>query len=148
MQPCPRLTRDSGLKRTSSSYLRERDEFIRCEYNNNQYDPYIQPHHCLKLQHYQKTTRYLYLSPCSFLPCGSRLFLIPSRVLETASLAPIIGFNTAIGTALTTALNGPYSSALHIVCYTMALTHIITRPLVHFHRYRQYSLSCGVDIPR
>jgi hypothetical protein len=110
MQSCPRLTRGSGLKKPSSSSLRERDEFIRCEYNNKQYDPYIQPHHCLKLQHYQKTTRYLYLSPCSFLPCGSRLFLIPKRVFETASLAPIIGFNTAIGTALTTALSGPCSS--------------------------------------
>jgi hypothetical protein len=50
---------------------------------------------------------HLYLSPCSLRPCGSRLFLIPNKVLETASLAPIIGLSTAIGTARTTAFSGP-----------------------------------------
>lgn len=50
---------------------------------------------------------HLYLSPSSLVPSGSKLFLIPSSVLLTASLAPIIGLSTAIGTALTTALSGP-----------------------------------------
>ena len=59
------------------------------------------------IQRYEPKELYLYLSPCSFLPCGSKPFLMPSRVLDTASLAPIIGFNTAIGTALTTAFNAP-----------------------------------------
>lgn len=62
--------------------------------------------HCYPLSH-------LYLSPCSFLPCGSRLFLMPRSVFDTASLAPIIGFKTAIGTARTTALRGPYKFSIH-----------------------------------
>jgi hypothetical protein len=33
---------------------------------------------------------------------------MPRSVFDTASLAPIIGFKTAIGTARTTALRGPY----------------------------------------
>ena len=54
-----------------------------------------------------RNTIYLYLSTSSFLPSGSKLFLIPSNVLLTASDAPIMGFSTAIGTARTTALRGP-----------------------------------------
>lgn len=53
-------------------------------------------------------SRHLYLSTNSFLPSGSRLFLIPSNVLLTASDAPIMGLSTAMGTARTTALSGPY----------------------------------------
>jgi hypothetical protein len=81
---------------------------------------------------YNATTKkriHLYLSPCSFLPCGSKPFRIPNKVLDTASLAPIIGFNTAIGTALTTAFNAPCSSALAIEQGTDLHHHLISRKL-------------------
>ena len=52
-------------------------------------------------------TPYLYLSDSSLRAFGSRVFRIPSSVLLTASVAPIMGFKTAIGTARTTAFSGP-----------------------------------------
>jgi hypothetical protein len=51
--------------------------------------------------------RCLYLTSFSCLMSGSRVFWIPSRVLLTASVTPIIGFSTAIGTARMTARTGP-----------------------------------------
>ena len=52
----------------------------------------------------------LYFASFSYRACGSRVFRRPKRVLETASVAPIIGFNTAMGTARTTALVEPYKN--------------------------------------
>lgn len=50
----------------------------------------------------------LYFSSFSLLFSGSIEFRTPSSVLLTASLAPIIGLRTAIGTARMTFLTGPY----------------------------------------
>ena len=50
---------------------------------------------------------HLYLASLSCRTFGSSVLWRPSRVLLTASLAPIIGFSTAIGTARTTERTGP-----------------------------------------
>ena len=120
---------------------------IRCQYNDKRFFIY-NAMTSLWLIQYDSYFSYLYLSLCSFLPCGSRLFRIPSRVFDTASLAPIMGFRTAIGTALTTALSGPFLSAFILFLSDKARTHIVSRPLIHFHRYSQNSLSCRIDVPR
>lgn len=52
--------------------------------------------------------RCLYLVSVSCLEFGSSVLCSPSSVLLTASLAPIIGLRTAIGTARTTARTGPW----------------------------------------
>ena len=55
-----------------------------------------------------KDYRCLYLVSVSCLEFGSNVLCSPSSVLLTASLAPIIGLRTAIGTARTTARTGPW----------------------------------------
>ena len=49
----------------------------------------------------------LYLASLSCRTFGSSVLWRPSKVLLIASLAPIIGFSTAIGTARTTERTGP-----------------------------------------
>jgi hypothetical protein len=51
--------------------------------------------------------RCLYLASLSCLTLGSKVLCKPNSVSLTASLAPIIGFKTAIGTARTTERTGP-----------------------------------------
>lgn len=50
----------------------------------------------------------LYFASFSRRTLGSNVLCSPSNVLLTASLAPIIGFKTAIGTARMTERTGPY----------------------------------------
>lgn len=50
---------------------------------------------------------YLYFALLSCRTLGSRVLCNPSSVLLTASLAPIMGFRTAIGTARITERTGP-----------------------------------------
>ena len=59
--------------------------------------------------------RCLYLASVSCLEFGSNVLCSPSSVLLTASLAPIIGLRTAIGTARTTARTGPWKSTSYLV---------------------------------
>lgn len=94
-------------------------------------------------------SRHLYLSTNSFLPSGYRLFLIPSNVLLTASDAPIMGLSTAMGTARTTALSGPYVAhrSAQYRKRQHKTPHVIPRPLVHLHWYCQNRLGRRIDIP-
>lgn len=66
-------------------------------------------------------------------------------VLLTASLAPIIGFNTAMGTARITARTGPcWDGERKKILLGLEETYLVARTFIHFHRDRKDCLSGGV----
>ena len=80
--------------------------------------------------------RCLYLVSVSCLEFGSNVLCSPSSVLLTASLAPIMGLSTAIGTARTTARTGPWkqmSPPSLAVIATGTRAYLVAR-FVNLHR--------------